>query len=167
MNQKNLIKQLRTEHRLENVRWTRPENLHVTLRFIGNTPVDKTQELSENIKQELKEIKSFESELATTKVFPSEQKPRVIIIDFKKYEKWTPLATALENAAVNSGFPKEERSFHPHLTIGRNPKGIIKIPESIKVSENIILEINEVTLFSSKTYPEGAVYEVIDRFPLI
>jgi len=98
-------------------RWARPEGLHVTLKFIGETSDDRVAQ----IKNVLTGVKAtpFEVKFGGVGFFPGAKSPRVFWIGVEGGEVLTRLATAIDQQISTLGFPREERAFSPHLTLAR------------------------------------------------
>jgi RNA 2',3'-cyclic 3'-phosphodiesterase len=98
-------------------RWAKPESLHVTLKFIGERPEDKL----ENIKSLLSNIQATPIDLNFLGYgfFPTERSARVFWAGIKAGTNLAELAASVENKLVPVGIEKEERGFNPHLTLAR------------------------------------------------
>jgi RNA 2',3'-cyclic 3'-phosphodiesterase len=103
------------------VRWARPESLHVTLKFIG----ERSEEEVEKIKQALETIEAGAVELNFRGYgfFPGARAPRVFWVGIEAGEKLTSLAATVDEKLVVLGIPKEEHVFNPHLTLARGGGG--------------------------------------------
>jgi len=103
------------------VRWVRPESLHVTLKFIGEKPI----EVVEDIKRALGGVKSGPMEIAFRGYgfFPTAKSARVFWIGIQAGPELASLATAVDNALSGLGIAKEDRAFSPHLTLARGGGG--------------------------------------------
>jgi RNA 2',3'-cyclic 3'-phosphodiesterase len=99
------------------VRWMRPESLHVTLKFIG----EKTEEDVEKIKRALAAIAAdtFELSFRGYGFFPGARAPRVFWVGIEGQPKLTSLAATVDGTLMQLGIPKEEHAFNAHLTLAR------------------------------------------------
>ncbi len=107
--------------------WTRPEGIHLTLKFLGEISEDKIAPLKTIMEQVSFIQKPFEIEIGGTGIFPDARRPRVFWVGITQgVEQVTELATQLNTQISELGFPKEERKFNPHLTLGRvrSPKNL-------------------------------------------
>lgn len=140
-------------------RWIRPENLHLTLRFIGE--VDGR--LAGDIDLALAQIpaRPFEIELSGTGVF-SPRQPRVLWAGVARSEPLVALATKIEIALQRIGVPAETRKFAPHVTLGK-----LKTPDPARLGQFLSAHgdfragpfpVTHFTLFSSITRPDGSIY---------
>jgi RNA 2',3'-cyclic 3'-phosphodiesterase len=98
-------------------RWVRPESLHVTLKFIGEKPIETVEE----IKQALKTVHAEPMEISFRGYgfFPTAKSARVFWIGLETGPQLSLLASAVDEATAKLGIPKEEHSFNPHLTLAR------------------------------------------------
>src|SRR5277367_4423513 len=105
----------------EEARWTRPESLHVTLKFIG----EKSEEDVEKIKRVLETVEAgtFEMSIRGYGFFPGARAPRVFWVGIEGGPKLTSLAAAVDEALARLDIPKEEHAFTPHLTLARGAGG--------------------------------------------
>ncbi|MBV9888511.1 MAG: RNA 2',3'-cyclic phosphodiesterase [Acidobacteria bacterium] len=105
-------------------KWVRPENLHVTLKFIGHTDPTKL----DSIRGALAKVRSPQEvhlHFRNIGFFPGAKRPRVIWGGVDSSENLAPLAHAVDEQKATLGFPAEERAFTPHLTLARlDPPGI-------------------------------------------
>ncbi len=141
------------------VKWVELENLHFTIRFLGETEEDKIPNIIKIMDEVSQELSPFSISLKELGAFPSFKNPRVIWIGIEKGEKeMTNLFNKLEKKIIELGFKREEKDFSPHLTLGR-VKERIKWDEKWKI--NILyLEflVEEITLFESQLTPQGPIY---------
>ena len=125
----NLLKiyySLKQALRHDKIRWIDPDNFHLTFKFLGNTPEDKIDIISDVIKKTIKAYSILNIELNSTSVFGSSYEPRVIWFGIKDHKQLKSLAVELINNLDTAGFPKDRQNFVPHFTIGRITKIIDK-----------------------------------------
>lgn len=152
-------------------KWVRPENLHVTLKFIGHSNPAKL----DAIRAALAKVRSpHEIRLSFRKIgfFPSANRPRVIFGGMEASENLPALAHDVDQQTATLGFPAEERAFTPHLTLARlGPPGIS--PELRSAIEKQAtrdfgeLRTSEFHLVESKLKPSGAEYTTLQSFPFV
>lgn len=165
----NFIKQLRPL--APQPRWVRPENLHVTLKFIGEVPSEKLGA----IRAALAAIRSNQAvtiEFRGLGFFPAEKHPRVFWAGMNASPNLKTLASDIENATQKLGIPPEQRPFSPHLTLARFEPP--RLPEKLRagMQENIEREFGslaaeEFNLIESKLKPSGAEYTTLETFPFV
>ena len=102
------------------VRWVRMDGLHLTLRFLGSTAADRLSELSALVDDVASTAAPFEVVLAGAGAFPSVSRPRTLWIGLAQgTSELAELARQVETRAGALGFPRDERPFRSHLTLGR------------------------------------------------
>lgn len=154
------------------VRWTSPENIHLTMKFLGDTEEALVPMLRETLGVLVKPLFPFEVEAKGIGVFPSAKKPRIIWSGFDEQseEVLSLLQQALERDLEELGFEKEDRPFRPHVTLGRVKSR--SRPDFTDVGDDLGEQsfgksyIKDVILYESKLGSEGPTYTVIDRFAL-
>ncbi len=105
---------------LEGIRWVDPDNLHLTLKFLGQTPIEKVKRIVSALGNHLAGEGSFTVEFEGLEAFPSTRRPRVLFVGVTRgREELSRLAARVDRALVPEGFEGEKRSSTPHLTLGR------------------------------------------------
>ncbi len=146
------------------VRWVKPENVHLTLKFLGEISLSTIDGIAEVIEDT---VRDFSPLILFTKglgVFPGIKKPRVIWIGISGDIK--PLSEIQANLETNleiKGFAKENRPFKSHLTLGRvkddiHPENLIDILRSFSDFSSEPFEAGELVLYKSELNPSGALY---------
>ncbi len=146
------------------VRWVRPENLHVTLRFLGDTPRDALPGLAAEVGRAVGPLAPVPLELGPVVAFPSARRPRVVALELRPAEPLVRLAEAVERGVVAAGFEPEPRPFRPHLTLGR-VRGR-SAPLDAEVPPHAASEVREVALLRSELRASGARYTPLERLAL-
>jgi 2'-5' RNA ligase len=150
-------------------RWVRPENLHVTLKFIGHVDAGKL----DAIRAALADVRldnPVELRFRGLGFFPNGKRPRVFWAGIEASPNLAPLAGEIEARLAKVGISGETREFAPHLTLARfEPPGISEGLSAI-AQENVTREFGAVRtgefhLFESKTKPSGAEYARLQSFP--
>ena len=153
----------RLKPRISGIRWVAPNNFHLTLKFLGAIDESKIEPIGVAIGDALRPFPPCTINAKGLGVFPSLKRPRVLWVGLNG-AGLVPLATQLESALVPLGFASEERTFTPHLTIGRWRRGDrvdIAIEQELQRWANYefgISQIQEVILFQSVLKPTGAIY---------
>ena len=156
---------------LQGIRWVRTENLHLTLKFLGPIPENKIAPVTESLHQTLSVISIFWIEGRGIGVFPDIKRPRVLWAGLVATELRV-LAEKVESALEGLGFPREKRSFSPHLTLGRwrSFDGSSELLQrELQRWENYDFGkclADSVVLFQSVLKPDGAVYSPLSTIPL-
>ena len=161
-----LIDELKQEPWGHRVRWVHPENLHVTLRFLGTTNPEKISELATHAHNAINKIEPFPLQLHNIRFFPSPTAPRAIAADIIPTSELFELAHALEEVASNLGFTPETKPYLPHLTLGR----IIhhhapNLREELNLNTSPML-VNEIVLFNSKKTEYSQSYTPLEYISL-
>lgn len=160
-----------------NVKWVAPENLHITMIFLGDVGDGLVPDLEVAAQQALEET-GLQGPVNVTLdrlgAFPHVHKPRVVWAgctnDPKPVKR---LAKALERALEPLGFEPEDRPFTTHVTLGRvkergRTAGLRQLTEAIENHEpfQYDLEISQLTLMQSQLGPQGPTYDPVLHIPL-
>ncbi len=158
------------------VRWVRPESLHVTLRFLGEIDARRVPELTSRVREQTERLSPFRMRLGGPRPFPSLRRPTVVVLDVEPEEPLRELAEAVERGVVAAGFAPETRTFHPHLTLGRvqRRRGGDRRRTGRRFSTgmdaaapaDVACDVTESALFRSELAPSGARYTPLERIPL-
>jgi 2'-5' RNA ligase len=151
--------------------WSRPENIHLTLKFFGNIEQRQVERLSAAASRVTRRYSPFQIGLGGLGIFPPRGTPRVLWIGVNDPSgQLTDLQQQFENECSKEGFPKEERVFRPHLTLARirNPQGSRSLGEIHKGIEFKPVEfgVSELLLFRSELSSAGSKYTIISRHGL-
>ncbi|MDP2939364.1 MAG: RNA 2',3'-cyclic phosphodiesterase [Candidatus Omnitrophota bacterium] len=150
------------------VKWVKPENIHLTLKFLGNVETSQIEIIFQILKDIAANFERFSFELNELGVFPKISSPRVIWFNCQEPTGIiAEIVLSLEEKLEKLGFAKEEREFTPHITIGRirSSRGMIHLIDKLKqtkISSPIIQEVDKLTLFKSTLTPSGPIYEVLN-----
>ncbi len=162
---------LRHALQLEKISWVKPENFHLTLKFLGKTPEDKLPVIRTTLQQVAEQTEAFSMKMAGTGIFGSAYKPRVIWFGVENDTPIHQLGEKVLNNLNKAGFPRDRQNFVPHLTIGRINRIEHKklFQEAIATHRHDFLQefqVNKIILYESLLKPSGVVYQVIIEFPL-
>lgn len=146
------------------VKWVEPENIHLTLKFLGEVEENKIPKISQILKALSNQTKPFTIRLCELGTFPSPKYPRVVWIGITEGKtELLKLAELLEDSLVQLKFPKEKRGFSAHFTLGRVRSGKNKDVLCQKLNTiqvpGLRQEIKSITLFKSTLTPKGPLYE--------
>ncbi len=141
-------------------RWVRPENLHLTLKFLGDINQEQVSKIKEAITKISGKFTSFQASLNDFGFFPNERNPRIFFISIDKEELLKSIARELEEGLEPLGFDKENR-FKSHITLARI-KDLKNIDDLKPKIENIRLDekflIHAIILYESTLTGEGPIY---------
>lgn len=154
------------------VKWVEAANLHLTLKFLGDIEEHQVSSLKETLGAALRDLTSFDIHLEGIGAFPKTTFPRVIWVGINQGEKQlVELANRVEQACAGLGFPKEERPFSAHLTIGRvrSKEHLAPFIKKLQLAEfraGATAPITRVVLFQSTLSPKGPTYTPLAEIPL-
>jgi len=150
-------------------RWVRPENLHLTLKFIGEVPETEFAVIREALAA-ARSDQPVTLEFRGLGFFPNEKRPRVFWAGIEASPNLKTLAAEIDRAMEKLGIPCEQRPFSPHLTLARFEPP--ELPEKLRsaIEENAAREFgsfrtNQYQLIESKLKPSGAEYTTVESFP--
>jgi 2'-5' RNA ligase len=145
------------------IRWVAAANIHLTLKFLGNVDDAQVDRIGAALEEQLHPFPRFTINAKGLGVFPDLRRPKILWVGLAGIELAS-LALRLESALQPLGFAPEERSFTPHLTIGRwrqtdrASKTLGQSLESWKGYQFGATDVDKVILFHSTLKPEGAIY---------
>lgn len=162
------IQRLRKDFPDAAVSWGRVENFHLTVKFLGGIEIDRVELISTAAAQAIRDIRPFEIFVGKTGVFPRPSRPQVLWIGVTDPQtKLAVLHERLENACAAEGFEKEDRAYHPHLTVARIRKsqGARQLADAhLQMKfESVPVELNELIVFRSELSSKGPRYTTISR----
>jgi 2'-5' RNA ligase len=149
------------------VRWVRPQGIHLTLRFLGNILDADVLKLEPVMAAAAAGQAPIVLTVSGWGMFPSQKRPRVLWVGIPQgREKLAPLAEVLERGLIEAGFGPEDRPWKPHLTLGRfqSPRNLEPLLKALaKEGEPVYgrIQADRLTLFQSQLQRGGAVYTVL------
>ncbi len=154
------------------VRWVAADALHLTLKFLGEVPDARVGEIEHALKEVAGAFAPFRLELRGLGAFPNPRSPRVVWVGVHAPAELGRLAGAVEEAMAGLGFPRENRPFSPHLTLGRAERDarpgdfrpLAALAERFTFRAEV--EARSADLMRSHLSPRGARYERILAAPL-
>lgn len=150
--------------------WTRPEGIHLTLKFLGEITDAQTRQVVEALGQ-LGPSTPFPVEVKGFGFFPTAERPRVFWAGVVAPPALAELAGRIEGLLEKAGFAREDRPFSPHLTLARfkipRPQPALVAAAMTRSAASLgKFEASEFFLFESKLSSQGAQYRKVMRFPL-
>ena len=151
---------------LERLRWVRPENIHITLKFLGETPAERQPQIEDALRAAAEGVAPIELTLGELGKFGGRQNPRVLWVDVRgDVDALKALHKRVDARIAALGFPGDERPFAAHLTLARVPQDLSKkiarpltdAIEAVKVPDPPI-PVREIVLMRSELRREGPVY---------
>lgn len=151
--------------------WSRPENIHLTVKFFGNVDQAKAPAITAAATRVVKEFSPIRIEVGKTGVFPRPSRPQVLWIGVEDASgALAKFQQTLEDEFAREGFSKEDRAFKPHLTIARirRPQNANQLADAHLRMEFSPVEIvlSELVLFRSELSSKGSKYTSISRHRL-
>ena len=167
--------QLKKDRLARTVRWVDAENIHLTLKFLGDVESTRLPEVQRALAAACRESPAFALSLADAGAFPNLRRPNVIWVGLSgDLALATALAKKIDDACAALGFAPEERPFSPHLTLGRvkreaspaERQGLGALIEGAKVAANEPMPVERVNLMKSELRPTGSLYTRLGQFEL-
>lgn len=154
------------------VKWVALENLHVTLKFLGDVQEDALPKVFAAAEEAARSVQPFELSIAGLGAFPSPRKARVVWVGVESgRESLIGLAAAVESELVRAGFTKEEKPFRAHITIGRArmdrpPRGLADGLNQVDAGTLGSQRVLSLAVMRSDLRPGGPIYSVMKTVPL-
>ncbi len=153
------------------INWTKRENLHFTLKFLGEISPERLQEVIHLLNKLCTKYTPFRATISGTGFFPDIRKPRIFWAGLREgREEITRIAKEIETDCEYLGFEREKREFKSHITLARIRDPHIRIDhkmlETISKEEICSFNVDRIILYKSDLTQEGAVYSVMKEFYL-
>lgn len=152
------------------VKWTRPEGTHLTLKFLGNVDRELVSQIDSQLRPMFAKVRPFMLGVGSLGGFPSLKRPRVIWVGVHDADgALQPAVRQVESLLEPMGFEPEKRPFNPHLTLGRvrSNRGIRELVEEVRQRIDLTgpkFSADHATLFQSILRPSGAEYRPLAAF---
>ena len=153
------------------IRWVRPEGIHLTLKFFGDIFAADVANIAAAAEKAVEKEKPFSLSIGGAGVFPDPRRPRVLWLGMNgDVERLLAFQKGLDQSLHEIGFPREERPFRPHLTLGRikTPRGLIGLARALEKGEEYTagrFVASGLSLLQSELTPRGAIYKQLKWFP--
>jgi len=168
---------LKTYHSLKSglkfchITWVKPENIHVTLKFFGETEERKIPAISGVLKEVAARHQAFTSELVNVGIFGSSYSPKVIWFGIEQAEPLKNLGMDVLKSVESIGWEPDRQNFVPHLTIGRikdvpDRQLFQRMIDEHKKARMQEFSVREFHLYESILNREGPVYKVLESYKL-
>lgn len=142
----------------QGVRWVRSENIHLTLRFLGDTEPEKVPSLSAGLDEVAGTHQPFPVRLDMVGAFPTWRRPRVVWVGLEEEgEQLHKLRRAVEHLVRSLGWEREGQQFRPHLTLGRLREGGT-VPQGEWAAPSLEFQVDRVALIESQLKTAGPEY---------
>ncbi len=145
------------------IKWTGDEQIHLTLKFLGDVETGRIDAVKEAVKTAAKATKPFTLTATDFGAFPSSAKPGVLWIGIDKNDELIALHKKLDEELHGAGFPRDERDFRAHITIGRIKTGearraVARGFKKLRSCAPVDFEVASVVVFKSTLNKGGAVH---------
>lgn len=169
-----IVSYLRTQTPVDVLKWVTKENLHLTLKFIGEISTEKISHVKALMAEALHTSTVFTIEVKGLGLYPNANKPRVIWLGIENNLALVDIHKRLDHALAQAQIKPDTRAFSPHLTIARVRKNALpdqvrKIGETLsqfKISSLGISQIEHIRLYQSELNPQGPTYTPLMTIPL-
>ena len=156
------------------VRWVPAQNMHLTLKFLGDIATSHVDFLKQLLARVADTHPQFDIQIGGLGSYPTSRRPRVLWAGLHAPADLISLQKSIEAGTTRLGYEQEERAFSPHLTIGRvrqnaNPQELPKIRaalDSIQLGNIGIARVDSIHLFKSDLQPSGSIYTKLFSAPL-
>ena len=151
-------------------KWVHPEDVHITLAFLGGTEEDRLTRTNERIHEAARQLSSFSLRTGNLGVFGSPSSPRILWTDVHSSSALSNLRDTVYMACEQEGYTLDKRPFNPHITIARKWLGDDTFNKDklniFSLTEPIEFKVEKLVLY--RTHPDRTPkYEVVANFDLI
>lgn len=160
------ISTLKQKSKTRAIRWTKFENLHITLQFLAEAKSEHLPQIIENVRTQIKDHRCSKLTLGSLHLFPNPHRPRVIVLDITPQENLAILSELIGKGITASNYQIDSRPFRAHLTLGRikQPLGVnLQFLSEVASLAPEQIEVNEIILFRSEPQPQGSQYSALER----
>ena len=156
-------------------KWVDPNNIHLTLKFLGNVAADRLDEIASAMAEAVQGTSSLSLEVKELGVFPNPRRVQIVWVGLSgEVERLSRLQQSIESNLKKLGFPPENRRFTPHLTLARlrdraTPQERERLGQLIAETEPDAapsFSVDSLKLMKSQLTPEGPIYTRLSSAPL-
>ena len=154
------------------MRWVKPDCLHITLRFLGDVPEEGMAQVAATVKDAAAGIEPFEMTVSGLGVFPNILRARTVWAGVSGgADQLTELAKRVEDALAQAGFEGDEKRFTPHIAVSRArergaPAGLAEAIDKTNADNVGMIRVGEVAVMASELTSTGPVYTILHSLPL-
>ena len=156
------------------IRWVSPQNVHLTLKFLGDVSPANIERLADVLKLEAAAHGMFSMSVGGIGAFPTSRRARVIWIGLEAPPSLVALQHGVEAASARLGYTRENRPFSPHLTIGRVGQNVTAADlqkirtdlDGTSVGSLGMVNVDAIHIFKSDLQPGGSVYTHLYALPM-
>jgi 2'-5' RNA ligase len=148
------------------VKWVRPESIHITLKFLGDVEIGRIDKMAHAVQDAVNDVEPFTISVSGVGTFPNDRRPRVLWVGVQEgAETLSDLAKKIDHALSTMGFEKEKRKYSAHLTLGRvrSPNYIDKTVRDMRSMgfESESFAVGSIEVMKSQLLKTGAVYTAL------
>ncbi|MFZ5808772.1 MAG: RNA 2',3'-cyclic phosphodiesterase [Chloroflexota bacterium] len=155
------------------IRWVKAENIHLTLKFLGEVSLNNLQVLKDILTSEAADTSPFEISIGDLGAFPSSKRARVLWVSVAAPQELLNLQRSIESQTTRLGYSSEDRPFTPHLTLARvnrsaAPPDYNRIAQALQATQIgfvDVVAVKDIKLFKSDLQPGGSVYTCLHTAP--
>ena len=148
------------------IKWVNKDRLHLTLKFVGDTPESSFKSIQDKLESISNTSETIQLKIEGTGCFPIKERPRIlwsgITGEISKLEK---LFNEIQSSLESLGFYKDNKLFHPHITLGRSKYPQKRTPDIssflIETYDPIPFRVEKIQFISSELFPNGPVYTIL------
>ena len=152
--------------RFGHIEWVKKDMLHLTLKFVGDTPESSFKSIQDELEKISKTTETIQLNIEGTGCYPIKERPRVlwsgITGEISKLEK---LFKEIQSSLESLGFYKDDKPFHPHITLGRSKYPQKRTPDIssflAKSYDPISFRVEKIQFITSELFPNGPVYTIL------
>jgi len=157
------------------VKWVNPENIHLTLKFLGNIDTAAVDDIKKALREAVQGIPAISLGAENLGTFPNNTRVQVVWVGLTgELDRLQKLQQCIDKALSPLGFPAEKRAFSPHLTIARirdrasasDRQEIGRLAEKTNFESNLDFSAKSVNLMKSQLTREGPIYSILASFNL-
>lgn len=154
------------------VKWVEPDNLHVTLLFLGEVDERHVTNVCRTVQECASRQPPFSLSVETVGCFPNERRPRIVWVGVGAgAQELCALHDSLEEPLEELGYRREERKYTPHITLGRVKSDRSTAELAVALAKRAgwkagAIAVSEIHVMSSQLTPQGPVYTVLSRAKL-
>ena len=154
----------------EAIKWVETTNLHLTLKFLGDTLPGQVEEVKKHLEYITWKKTDFQITLKGLGFFKSKGHPRVLFARVHDFEPLELLAEEIDKQLEKTGYERDRRKFKPHLTLARikylkNIREFYRVIDKLKDTFFQKANVSEITFYKSNLTPQGPVYEPLLKVP--
>ena len=166
-----LVKHLKETFEKEKIKWVEENNLHLTLKFLGDTSPLQVEQVKELLLKTGENFSSFHFDLKGIDFFKRNRQPNVLFANIDKKDFLKQIAAEIDDKLADLGFEKEKRDFNPHLTLGRIKylKNKVHFYETVDEYRDQFIqhvEIDEIIYYQSILKTDGPAYKSLVKVSL-